>query len=137
MESWKDHFEENLKEGIEEQPPEEITMVDEESVITEPTVEEIKTIIQQVKNYKNLRENTIAADHMKSRRIDLQKRITVVIKEIGETEAISSNWSNLQKKVLAMLLKHRVEEYREIEVGDYQGGFRKTGDVTKAQGGRI
>lgn len=42
-ERWKDHFEENLTEGI-EQPSEERKMVDEE--IPEPTVEEIEIIIQ-------------------------------------------------------------------------------------------
>ncbi|KAK9719482.1 hypothetical protein QE152_g22635 [Popillia japonica] len=92
LERWKEHFEESLKEGTEKQAAEELTMVEEENPMTEPSVEEIEAIIQHLKNYKSPGENSIAAENLKYGGVYLQKRITTLIKEIWKTESMPGNW---------------------------------------------
>lgn len=133
----------------------EVTDEEEEVVLTDelvgrPTEDEIRGSISRLKNNKSSGENNLPAEILKFGGDTLFNRLGNLLTRIWDEEEMPDNWSKalicpiLKKgdkekcsnyrgialldvayKVLANILKGRLNEYHQNIVGEYQGGFKK------------
>lgn len=122
----------------------------QEEEIRGPEKEEIREIIHKMKNNKSPGENGITAENLKYGGEIVIDKVHELIKIIWNTEKMPQQWakalivpvpkkgdrtecsnyrgiaiSDITYKVLAIVIKRRLEGYIEAELGEYQAGFRK------------
>lgn len=154
---WKEYFEEMLnEEQITGENAENKNMEDQdEENIEKPTKIEINEIIDNLKNNKSPGDNGVTAENIKYGGSELRNRIHQLIKDIWNQELMPKTWKkaiicpihkkgeitdcenyrgiallDVIYKVLATLLKRRLDKYIEPLLGDYQGGFRRNRATT-------
>lgn len=120
-----------------------------------PTEEEIETIINKFKNNKSPGQNGVTAENIKNGGKALKEQIVKLIEEVWTTEKMSESWNKavivpihkkgdiaecknyrgiallgVVYKILATLIKQRLEDQADKLIGEYQGGFRKDRSTT-------
>lgn len=149
-ERWKEYFSEMLNEGTENETEETKRRVQDGNQVNDPTKEEIEEIIKSLKNNKSPGSNGITAENIKYGGEELKKQIYLLVKKIWQEEQMPKNWEkatiipilkngdptecnnyrgisllDVTYKVIATIIKRRVETIVEPQLEEYQAGFRK------------
>lgn len=151
---WKNYFSQVFK--VEEQVKEDrkISKNVVEGDVEVPEEREIKLIIKKLKNNKSPGENKICAEMIKYGGEFLQQKIVELVKEVWRKEVMPDRWHEavihplLKKgdskkcenyrgialldvvyKIVAILIKDKLQQYMENKIGDYQAGFRKGSSI--------
>lgn len=154
---WEQYFKELLNDGTDTTNPiqYQATVENEDSGISEPTKEEIDTIIDCLKNNKSPGQSGITGENIKYGGEILRQNVHKLIKEVWHQEVMPREWNkaiilpifkkgdktecsnyrgiallDVTYKVLATWLKRKLEEKAEGKLGEYQGGFRKNRATT-------
>jgi len=156
LKRWKQHFEELLNGNEEEMPTDtHEEQINEGDAIAKPTQKEIEEIINSMKNNKSPGANGITAENLKYGGDILLGEIYKLICQIWEEEDYPDSWKtsiiqpihkkgdvtdcsnyrgialvDVVYKVLATLIKQRLENHAVPCLGEYQGGFRKGRSTT-------
>lgn len=148
---WKQYFEELL--NVEATLTEDIHVLEEfqnEDPVEEPSDNEIIEQIRCLKNNKSAGENGIPAEVVKYGGQKLQSKITKLIQKIWRDEEMPDKWKvsllcpvhkkgdksicshyrgisllDVVYKVLARVIRRRLQTYENLTLGEYQGGFRE------------
>lgn len=122
----------------------------ESEEIEEPSEREVIEVINKLKNNKSGGENGVTAEVLKMGGAELQRRISNLIKNIWVKEQLPKQWNNaivcpvhkkgdksycknyrgialldVTYKVLAKVIRNRLADIYNSEIGEYQGGFRQ------------
>lgn len=154
LQRFAQYFSETLNETMEGENKEEGEMREHEipegnEVISPPTKDEVVECIKHLKNNKSAGENNITAEILKNGGETLIFRIWSLIKTIWEVERMPEKWNkaiiiplhkkgaendcnnyrgialqDVTYKVLAKIIRNRLEKYHNEKVGEYQGGFK-------------
>lgn len=151
LDRWAEYFDEMLNDSEEVTEPENSGLDftgDEE--VEEPSEREIAEVIKGLKNNKSGGENGITAEVLKLGGTELQRRISNLIRNIWVKEQLPDQWNNaiicpvykkgdrtycrsyrgitlldVTYKVLARVIRNRLTNLYNNEIGEYQGGFRQ------------
>lgn len=132
-----------------EDDPEDLNRTEWEEV-EEPTLEEVKKVMDAMKNNKSPGSDDLQAELFKYGGITLTERIHELIVRVWRSKIMPNEWSlsiiqpihkkgNKQKmenyrpisllnvvyKIMASITNQRLQEQTEKKIGDYQAGFRK------------
>lgn len=122
-----------------------------EPFIRKPTLREVKTAIQRMKNHKAAGEDNIIAEVLKEAGTKAEEELYDLITEIWDKEEMPDAWNigiitsiykkgdkrdcsnyrgimllNIAYKVFSNILLSKLTMYTEQIIGEYQCGFRKT-----------
>lgn len=123
--------------------------------VEEPTESETEEVIMIMKNNKSPGANNITAENLKYGGVEIKREVTKLIQEVWRTEMMPDAWKkavllpiykkgdptdcnnyrgiallDIMYKILATLIKRRLEASSENIIGEYQCGFRKARATT-------
>ncbi|KAL0271345.1 UNVERIFIED_CONTAM: hypothetical protein PYX00_008462 [Menopon gallinae] len=147
-EEMKKHFDKLLNPQLQSEQPQPTQTTEQE--MTEPSIEEIRSTIKQLKNNKAPGENAIVAELLKAGGLSLETEIHRLITTIWKTEKIPERWNkavigpifkkgdktkttnyrgisllDVGYKILTTILHTRIQPYAEEIISENQCGFRK------------
>ena len=149
-EAWANHFEEILSEHPTITTRLKAEVYKEEDKTSKPTQKEIQDIVKELKNNKSAGPDGLEAELLKHAGDELIKRLHQLILEIWEKQEMPNEWYqaiicpipkkgnkqimgnyrpisilNVAYKILAHVIKRRIQEEAEKKIGHYQAGFQK------------
>lgn len=150
---WAEYFDSILNEDdqdrlpLQKHPMEEV--VSNEKYTTPPALEEVITVLKEMKNYKSPGENGLVAELYKLGGETLQEQLHFIIKEVWNTETMPKRWSeallcpiykkgdrtecknyrgiallDVAYKIFAICVRDRLKKEVEKLIGEYQAGFK-------------
>nr|CAH7721816.1 unnamed protein product [Callosobruchus chinensis] len=150
---WAEYFTELLNgadDAAAMEEDEEAILGDSEEFIGKPTETEIEEAILKLKNNKSGGESGIQAEIWKNGGATLINRLINLIWQIWEEEKMPNDWQNaiicpvhkkgdltyctnyrgialldVAYKILALILREKLNRYSDNKIGEYQEGFRK------------
>lgn len=153
---WAQYFEELLSSNVNEIEEQAIEWGQNGEQVEVPTEEEILEEIRNLKNFKSAGENGIPAEIFKYGGEGLQKRICKLIQKIWKEEKMPEGWKNsiicpmykkgdkqacenyrgialldVVYKILARIIRKKLNHYQNQIVGEYQGGFKEGRGTTE------
>lgn len=152
---WTEYFTELLNVNENEETEIEEIDIGEQIQIESPELDEIRKVIGQMKNNKASGVDQVPAEMLKYGGDRVIQEVHNIITEVWQEERIPQNWTeavvtpifkkgdktsctnyrgiallNTAYKVLASLLKKKLDFYMEKVVGEYQAGFRQGRSTT-------
>lgn len=154
MTRWRDHFKLLLNPDNEESEEEEDSrqqiLVERESEVEPPSIDEIQTAIQKLKSGKSPGKDNLSAEFFRAGGTQMIQTMHRLILMIWNKEEIPKEWNssvicpihkkgdkmkcenhrgisllNVAYKIFTSVLRAKIEPFAENILGEYQAGFRR------------